>query len=213
MTLDLETIRQIVCVVGVVVTTGAAAYCDHAIWKIPNKLTLPAFVLGLIYQAAFNGLPGLQDAGLAFLAGFGVYFLLWMIGSGGGGDVKLMGAVCVWLGFKLTLYLMVVSTLFVVLGTFLVVVYRSLTRGFRKTQQDLLNKTDGAPARKHQDKLVTEAMIAGRRRRVMSFAVPVALAAWLVLAVDAVAIRDGQLGPKSASTATSAKPQEAGRAL
>ena len=44
-----------------------------------------------------------------------------MVGSAGGGDVNLLGALSVWLGPGLTLKVMVVSLLFVILGTTAVV--------------------------------------------------------------------------------------------
>ena len=69
------TLQHIVFIVGVGLLTGIAAYTDTKMWKIPNKLTLPFFGLGWIYQIAFWGLPGLQDGMAAFAVGFGTYLL------------------------------------------------------------------------------------------------------------------------------------------
>src|SRR5207249_1712823 len=100
--------QLVLFVTSVSLFTATAAVFDLRIKKIPNKLTLPFFGAGLIYQLAYyqlgNGIgsPGLIDATAAFTAGFGLLWVLWMIGGGGGGDVKLMGALSVWIGFKLT---------------------------------------------------------------------------------------------------------------
>src|SRR5437870_5553763 len=62
--------------------TATAAVFDLRIKKIPNKLTLPFFGAGLIYQLAYyqlgNGIgsPGLIDATAAFTAGFGILWVL-----------------------------------------------------------------------------------------------------------------------------------------
>jgi len=157
--------------------TAAAAFWDWRFWRIPNKLTLPTFALGWIYQAVFNGLPGLADAGLGFLCGFGVLFILWMVGGGGGGDVKLMGALSVWLGYQHTLVVLIVSTLLVIVGTGSIMLWSVLSQGFRKTQDRYLatgKAVKGEPVR-------TETVKQRQSRRVMGYAVPVAVATWLVM--------------------------------
>lgn len=156
--------------------TAAAAVWDWRFWRIPNKLTLPAFAAGLIYQFAFHGLAGLADAGLGFLVGFGVLFVLWMVGGGGGGDVKLMGALSVWLGFHLTLLVLVMSTLLVVCGFGAVLFWNLLTR--RGGAQPIPPDASAAPAANGS---ALESIEEQKRRRVMGFAVPVAAATWLVL--------------------------------
>ena len=163
--------------------TAAAAAFDFRIKKIPNKLTLPIFVAGLIYKTWFFGwggkilVPGLVDSLAAFVCGFGLFYVMWMTGSGGGGDAKLMGALSVWIGFKLTWYVMVVSTIFVILGTIVVMTWQVLTHGLFRTKETYLT-TDKTP--KGQSPV---AETAGQRqsRRVMGYAPPVALATWLIV--------------------------------
>lgn len=173
--------RLIVFLVGVGVYTLAAAFTDLRSRRIPNQLTVSAFALGLVYQLVFNGLAGLGDAMLGFLIGFGLLFVLWMVGGGGGGDVKLMGGLSVWLGFRLTLYVLVASTLAVIFGTAGVLLWSVLTKGARKTKNDLLatGKDDGkSKKRKRKAETVAER----QQRRVMAFAIPVAIATWFVVA-------------------------------
>jgi prepilin peptidase CpaA len=163
--------------------TVAAAYCDLRTKKIPNRLTLPMFGLGLLYQLAFNGLgegilrPGLIDSAAAFLAGFGLLWVLWMIGGGGGGDVKLMGALSVWIGFKPTCLVLAVSTIFVIVGTIGMMVSGVVTNGLFRTKEAYLasgHSPNGLPP-------AAETAVQRQARRIMGYAPPVALATWLVV--------------------------------
>jgi prepilin peptidase CpaA len=187
-----EWLHSVVFILGVLLLTGISAYTDSRTRRIPNWLTVTAFAVGLAYQAIFHQWAGLADAGRAFALGFGTFFVLWVIGGGGGGDVKLMGALSVWLGFKLTLYAMVLSLVFVIAGTVAVLAWTVLRHGAKQWKRKYLatGKTDA------QGRTVTNETVQQRQnRRVMAFAVPVALATWLVLLLDHVAIHGGQLGP------------------
>lgn len=177
------TVQLVVYLVCVGTFTAAAAVCDLRTKRIPNKLTLPVFGAGLLYQVAFNGLgagvghPGLIDAVAAFAAGFGLLWVLWMIGGGGGGDVKLMGALSVWIGFKLTCLVLLVSTLFVIVGTIGVMAYSVLANGLFRTKEAYLasgRSPNGLPP-------AAESAAQRQSRRVMGYAPPVALATWLIV--------------------------------
>lgn len=157
--------------------TIAAAIWDIRIKKIPNKLTLPVFGLGLLYQVGFNGLAGLTDGLAGFAVGFGLLFVLWMIGSGGGGDVKLMGALSVWLGFKLTLWVLVGSAFLSMVLSLLVITASFFTRGNTATRR----KYFAAPAPKDPNQKQAETVESRLKRRPLGFAVPVALATWLIV--------------------------------
>ena len=135
----------------------------------------------------FQGWNGIGDGLLAFGIGFGALLVMWLIGGGGGGDVKLMGALSTWLGVKITLYVLVFSTLFVVLGTVGAIVYSVSLTGVRRWKAKYLatGKANKQP----------ETLDERRQRRIMAYAVPVALATWWVMYLDAVAIRGGQLLP------------------
>ncbi|MBM84042.1 MAG: hypothetical protein CMJ78_26110 [Planctomycetaceae bacterium] len=169
--------QLIVFLIGVGLFTLTAAISDLRTRRIPNKLNVPVLFAGLIYQGAFNGWAGLQDAGLAFLAGFGILFLLWMVGGGGGGDVKLMGALSVWLGFTLTLYVLVARTICVLLGTSIVIVWSIVFRGMRGTNDKYTFDKKLVEGRQK----VKETMEARQKRRIMAYAIPVAIATWLTV--------------------------------
>lgn len=166
-----------VFLVGVAGFTAAAAIWDYRERRIPNKLTLPVFGLGLVYQGVFGGLSGLGDAGLGFLLGFGTLFVLWMIGGGGGGDVKLMGALSVWLGFRLTLHVMIGSTILVILLTMMSVLWSVLSKGPGKLKAKLIQTRK--PTEMGKKNVVTTEQ--KRQRRVLPFAIPVAAATWMVV--------------------------------
>lgn len=158
--------------------TLAAAVIDYRIHKIPNYLTLPAFALGWVYQLTFYGLPGLLDGLAGFAIGFGMYFVLWLIGSGGGGDAKLAGAVSVWLGGQRTIAMIICSTIFVILGTGFVMLWSMVTKGVYKTKNQMLPGTDV------KNKKRLELLKINRGRLGMTFGLSVALGTILVTAYD-----------------------------
>lgn len=164
----------LVCVGAYTIT---AAIWDIRVKKIPNKLTLPFFGLGIVYQLAFHGFAGLAEGGLGFLVGFGLLFLLWMIGSGGGGDVKLMGGLAMWLGFKLTLMVLVGSMFVAIIGTGFVIVSSVFSRGLYNTKDKYL----ATGKLKKGEKPKKETLEQRQNRRPMGYAVPVALATWTVV--------------------------------
>ncbi|MFM9966410.1 MAG: prepilin peptidase [Planctomycetaceae bacterium] len=180
--LSLQLVVYLVCVAALTVST---AICDIRLKKIPNKITLPIFGAGLLYQLLFHqlgegiGKPGLIDAGAAFMAGFGMMWVLWMIGGGGGGDVKLMGALSVWIGFKATIAVLVLSTVFVIIGTVGVMFFSVLAKGLFRTKEAYLaggGPPNGLPP-------AAESAVQRQSRRVMGYAPPVALATWIIVLV------------------------------
>src|SRR5215472_10249388 len=70
-----------------------AAVYDLRFRRIPNWLVLAGLALGLATNAALSGWQGLRFAGGGFLAGFGVYFILYLLHAMGAGDAKLMAAI------------------------------------------------------------------------------------------------------------------------
>src|SRR5262249_137668 len=124
-----------------VLLTGLACYTDLRRLTIPKSLTLTALALGLLMNlvrgawlgataeavwtlGAHGGLVGALDALLfslaGFAVGFGLFFLMWVLGTCGGGDVKLFAALGAWVGPYLAL--------FVLIGTLFCVVLFSIVR-------------------------------------------------------------------------------------
>lgn len=87
---------------------------EHQI--LPNIITLPGVAAGLVFSLAFP--PGLLDAVLGALVGGGV---LWLISEAyfrftgqegmGGGDIKMLAMIGAFLGWKLVLVTLIVSSL------------------------------------------------------------------------------------------------------
>ncbi len=67
-------------------------YFDLTRHRIPNFLTYSGMLAGLLIFLLFRR-DQLTDFPVAFLIGFGVYYLCYMFGWIGGGDVKLMAMV------------------------------------------------------------------------------------------------------------------------
>ena len=173
--------QQFILIVFVGLFTLAAAYSDFRERKVPNRLTLPMFGVGWVYQLTFFGFSGVADAGLAFLLGFGMLFVLWLIGGGGGGDVKLMGALSVWLGFRMTMLVLIASTLLVILATIAVLVANVARTGFRRTKPKYVAEVITAGELGETMNLVRESSRARQQRRIMAYAIPVAVATWVVM--------------------------------
>jgi len=70
-----------------------AVYMDLTRKKIPNLLSFPFMLAGLIYHLVSGGLEGLWFSAFGLLAGIALLFLPFAIGGVGGGDVKFLGAV------------------------------------------------------------------------------------------------------------------------
>lgn len=149
----------------------AAAITDARLHRIPNYLTVPAALLGLVYHIAAPEGMGV----LASLAGFGVGFLLLLLpallGGGGMGDVKLLAALGAWLGWKSLLVAFALAMVLASLGALAVLAYNSLvgTKASSQAGPTLREMTTGRPKTQ-------------KPQRVLPFAVPLAMSTWVVLA-------------------------------
>ncbi len=103
--------------VGVLIFVGMALYTDLKSRTIPNQITVTSFVLALVLHTYFGGWAGFLLSLSGFAVGFGILFLLWVIGGGGGGDVKLMGAAGAWVGALPILIIFIASAVFAVFCT------------------------------------------------------------------------------------------------
>lgn len=69
-----------------------AALEDLRSRRIPNRLTLPAMLVGLCLHGAAGGPTGLWFSLAGLLTGFGLLILFYVLGGLGAGDVKLLAA-------------------------------------------------------------------------------------------------------------------------
>ena len=101
---------------------------------LPNSITLPGIIVGLIASAVLP--PGIIDALIGVLIGGGV---LWLIGEAyfrysghegmGGGDVKMLAMIGAFLGWKLVLVTLVLSS---VLGSIIGLIVIAARKGGMK---------------------------------------------------------------------------------
>jgi len=162
----------VILVVAVGAYVATAACTDFRIHRIPNYITVPTAILGLAYHTvAPTGMgPWMSLAGLAL--GFGLLLLPWLFGGSGMGDVKLLAGLGVWLGPKwlfaaFTCSLLIASTVALTM-LFLGTCKSGVWRTKQKFESALETTTAGGQARKPG-------------RRVLPFAVPVAMGTWIVL--------------------------------
>ena len=93
---DVFSIESILLLALAALLIGAAV-SDLARFVIPNWLNISVLVLGITYQAIYGDLTMALGAGFAILI-FG--FILFAFRALGGGDVKLLSATAVWVGFS-----------------------------------------------------------------------------------------------------------------
>jgi len=155
--------------------TAIAMVLDLRTRKLPNWLTVPAFVLALVFHGCTGGLPGLGSALGGFAIGFGILLLLWLIGGGGGGDVKLMGAIGAWIGPVPTLIVFFCTALIAVAAVVVIFFWKILVgTGLRRAYDSLRAKNVAKNAEK-------------KHARPIPYAVPVAVAVWGLMILKLIA--------------------------
>jgi prepilin peptidase CpaA len=95
-------------IVVALIAASIAAVTDIWKFKVYNALTLPLLASGLLYHGLH---ADLLNSLLGILFGFAALIALYVIGGMGAGDVKLMAALGAWLGFPLTFYVFIASSL------------------------------------------------------------------------------------------------------
>jgi prepilin peptidase CpaA len=93
------------------IVVAVAVWTDLHNRRIPNALTIPALVFGLIAQGAIHGWAGLGLGALGMLVGGGLLLLPFIGGFTGAGDVKLMAALGVFVGPLVVLIVVLLATL------------------------------------------------------------------------------------------------------
>ena len=174
------TAERIILLCGVVAYTSAALWTDLRSGKLPNVLTVSSFLAALIFHVASGAAAdGWSGAGRQLLfslagfgAGFGILFVLWLIGGGGGGDVKFMGALGAWLGAKQVLAVFLVSGVLLILLAGAVLAKEFIRLGAGRAKERYLTPAAGKTEKQKQ------------RRGLVRFGLPATLATWLVLAIE-----------------------------
>jgi prepilin peptidase CpaA len=124
----MPTLETITAFIAMVFTAVAMGY-DLKTRRIPNGLTVSAFAAGIAFHTIASGFSGLGFSLMGFVAGFLPMVLLWLIGGGGGGDVKLMGALGAWVGGPVVLIIFIGSAATTMLWMIVTLIGRALLRG------------------------------------------------------------------------------------
>ncbi|MFH5836645.1 prepilin peptidase [Proteiniclasticum sp. C24MP] len=80
-----------------------SVYYDWTQKKIPNRITMPTILIGVIWSTLNSGLDGFLFSVLGFLIGFAVFLIPYFYGGIGAGDVKLMAAIGSLMGWRVVL--------------------------------------------------------------------------------------------------------------
>lgn len=115
----------------VIATVGA--FKDLRGRTIPNWLSYTGILSGLAFRVAMAGWPALKSGFLGLLIGGGFFYVLFLAGGMGGGDVKLMAAVAAWAGSPKTIYILTTTAM---AGGVLAVIYMVRHRQVRLVVQN-----------------------------------------------------------------------------
>lgn len=159
-----------------VVATAAAAM-DLRTRRIPNRFTLPVFLAALLLHLAAGGLRGMLLAGAAGLVAGAVFLVFFMAGGMGGGDVKLIAAVCTLAGPASTAPVLLATALCGGVLALLLALLRGRLRATLHNVAVLAVHHGTAGLTPHPD-LNLQAPKTLR----LPYAVPIAAGCWLVLA-------------------------------
>jgi prepilin peptidase CpaA len=171
----------------VLLSSLVAAATDVWKFKVHNLLTLPLLLSGILYHVLVSGSSeagwtvGLFNSLLGILCGAGILFLCYLMGGMGAGDVKLMAAVGAWLGFPLTFYVFVASSLAAGLYAVVLIVACGRVRQTWVNLQIIWHRL--AAVGRHlgaEDRIEAEVDRDDRRRRIIPFAAMVAVGIILV---------------------------------
>jgi prepilin peptidase CpaA len=117
-----------------------ASKCDICDRRIPNRLTGPAILAGILLHGALGGWTQLGSSLLAGLLGGGIFALFYFAGGMGAGDVKLMAAIGCLLGLApLPLMLLVTAFSGAAIGLALAIRRRQLRQTMRNVGSILLH--------------------------------------------------------------------------
>lgn len=103
--------------------------------KIPNKITFTGILIGLIFNTITGGWTGLLQGIFGLFAGLAIFFLPFVMGGMGAGDVKLMGAIGALMGWRFSVMTALYSA---IVGGIMVLFHLLYTGKLRETLKKML---------------------------------------------------------------------------
>ncbi len=163
-------------IIVVALYVAAAGFSDFRMQRIPNYLTVPMAIGGLVCSLlpewALPGYPTtLPNCLLGLGLGFAIFLLPFLLGPGAG-DLKLVAALGAWLGWLYLLFALAISLSFAMVLAFVVWTI-NLSASSKKSTKPIplgVNVKNGKTARPKT-----------RRRTAVPFAIPLALGTWCIL--------------------------------
>jgi hypothetical protein len=180
---------QVICVLAI---TLVSAIIDVRQRRIPNLLTAPFLLAGILFHLTASGRFGygpLVDGVLGMLVATLILGCMWVAGGTGAGDVKLMMGLGMWVGLQTVLYVML-GSLVTSLCLLLAVI------GLRKIGINTgIELSPTGPSA--QPAGTSEKKVAGKRG--IPYALGVCLATWLLIGGQLV-LRLNQAPPAPAAS-------------
>ena len=122
--------------IGAVLVASLGAFSDLRSARIPNWLTYSGLLAALLVRFAALGWQGLKIGAVGMSVAALFFFVLFVMGAMGGGDVKLMASVGAWAGSHQVLSVLLAAAL---AGGLLAIVYILCGQGIRRTFWNLMD--------------------------------------------------------------------------
>ena len=113
-----------------------AGFMDLVYGKVPNSVTFPVILIGLVLSFILHGFSGLTGSIVGFLIGIIVFLPFFIVKGIGGGDLKLFAAIGALKGYLFLFQSIIFSSLIAVVISLVVLVrhgvlVKSLNKTFR----------------------------------------------------------------------------------
>lgn len=114
---------------------AASGFFDLKERKIPNKITFTGILIGILFNIITGGWMGLLQSILGMFAGLAIFFIPFVMGGMGAGDVKLMGAIGALMGWQFSVMTALYSA---IVGGIMVLIHLLYTGKLRETMTKMI---------------------------------------------------------------------------